>query len=100
MSYTFTKLICNLYIYKVAEASKRVWTSGCIEVIRIWAERNLYTIAGVALGVALSQVNTTKTIFLIDNVLVLSEQGHLNLRSCPYFLIITTLIIYCKYFLL
>lgn len=43
-------------MYKVAEASKRVWTSGCIEVIRIWAERNLYTIAGVALGVALSQV--------------------------------------------
>ncbi|XP_050057110.1 tetraspanin-14-like isoform X2 [Aphis gossypii] len=49
----------------VAEASKRVWTSGCIEVIRIWAERNLYTIAGVALGVALSQlliINLAKTL--------------------------------------
>ncbi|XP_075228558.1 tetraspanin-33-like isoform X1 [Lycorma delicatula] len=40
----------------VAEASKKVWTSGCIEVVRSWAERNLYTIAGIALGVALSQL--------------------------------------------
>ncbi|XP_041985270.1 tetraspanin-33-like isoform X2 [Aricia agestis] len=42
--------------YPVAEASKRVWTSGCIEIVRSWAERNLYTIASVALGVALSQL--------------------------------------------
>lgn len=40
----------------MAEASKRVWTSGCIEIVRAYAERNLYTYAGVALGVALSQV--------------------------------------------
>lgn len=40
----------------MAEASKRVWTSGCIEIVRSWAERNLYTIASVALGVALSQL--------------------------------------------
>lgn len=40
----------------VSEASKKVWTSGCIEIIRAWAERNLYTIAGIALGVALSQL--------------------------------------------
>ena len=40
----------------VAEASKLVWASGCIEVVRTWAERNLYTIAGIALGVALSQL--------------------------------------------
>lgn len=40
----------------VAEAGKKVWTSGCIEMVRIWAERNLYTIAGVALGVALAQL--------------------------------------------
>lgn len=40
----------------VAEASKKIWTSGCIESVRIWGERNLYTLAGVALGVALSQV--------------------------------------------
>ncbi|KAJ1524794.1 hypothetical protein ONE63_009666 [Megalurothrips usitatus] len=40
----------------VAEASKLVWASGCIEVVRSWAERNLYFIAGVALGVALSQL--------------------------------------------
>jgi len=54
----------------VAEASKRVWTSGCIEVIRIWAERNLYTIAGVALGVALSQVTMIKIIFNhVNNIL-------------------------------
>uniref|UniRef100_A0A8D9A239 Tetraspanin n=1 Tax=Cacopsylla melanoneura TaxID=428564 RepID=A0A8D9A239_9HEMI len=49
----------------VAEASKKVWTSGCIEVVRLWAERNLYTIAGVALGVALSQlliINLAKTL--------------------------------------
>lgn len=42
--------------YPVAEASKRVWTSGCIEIVRLWAERNLYTIAFVALGVALAQL--------------------------------------------
>ncbi|CAH0395305.1 unnamed protein product [Bemisia tabaci] len=49
----------------VAEASKKVWTSGCIEVVRLWAERNLYTIAGVALGIALSQllvINLAKTL--------------------------------------
>lgn len=40
----------------VAEASKKVWSSGCIEIVRSWAERNLYTIAGIALGVALSQL--------------------------------------------
>lgn len=40
----------------VAEAAKKVWTSGCIEIVRSWAERNLYTIAGVALGIALSQL--------------------------------------------
>lgn len=42
----------------MAEASKRIWTSGCIEIVRLWAERNLYTIGAVALGVALSQVYT------------------------------------------
>ncbi|VVC92998.1 unnamed protein product [Leptidea sinapis] len=42
--------------YPVAEASKRVWTSGCIEIVRSWMERNLYTIATGALGVALSQL--------------------------------------------
>ncbi|XP_066247983.1 tetraspanin-33-like [Euwallacea similis] len=40
----------------VAEAGKKVWTSGCIEVVRSWAEGNLYTIAGIALGAALSQL--------------------------------------------
>ncbi|XP_022909632.1 tetraspanin-5-like isoform X2 [Onthophagus taurus] len=42
--------------HPVAEASKKVWTSGCIETFRLWAERNLYTIAGIALGIALSQL--------------------------------------------
>lgn len=37
----------------VAAASKKIWTNGCIEIIRVWAERNLYTIAGIALGAAL-----------------------------------------------
>lgn len=46
----------NVQNLSVAEASKKVWTSGCIEVVRAYAERNLYTIAGVALGVALSQL--------------------------------------------
>ncbi|KAL3267968.1 hypothetical protein HHI36_007104 [Cryptolaemus montrouzieri] len=40
----------------VAEANKKVWTSGCIEIVRSWAERNLYTIGGIALGIALSQL--------------------------------------------
>ncbi|KAI8036100.1 tetraspanin-33 [Drosophila gunungcola] len=40
----------------VPEARKRIWTSGCIEVVRIWAEHNLYVIAGNALGIALIQL--------------------------------------------
>ncbi|KAK7603028.1 hypothetical protein V9T40_003027 [Parthenolecanium corni] len=49
----------------VAEASKKIWTSGCIEVVRLFAERNLYTIGAVALGVALAQlliINLAKTL--------------------------------------
>lgn len=42
--------------HSVAAASKRIWTSGCIEIVRVWAERNLYVIAGVALGIALIQL--------------------------------------------
>lgn len=49
-------LIFSCNFLQVAEASKKVWTSGCIEIVRSWAERNLYTIAGIALGVALSQL--------------------------------------------
>ncbi|XP_019771153.1 tetraspanin-33 [Dendroctonus ponderosae] len=40
----------------IAEAGKKIWTSGCIEIVRSWAEGNLYAIAGVALGVALAQL--------------------------------------------
>ncbi|KAH8261979.1 hypothetical protein KR026_012517 [Drosophila bipectinata] len=40
----------------VPEARKRIWTSGCIEIVRVWAERNLYLIAAVALGIALVQL--------------------------------------------
>lgn len=40
----------------IQEANKKIWTNGCIEIVRSWAERNLYTIAGIALGVALSQL--------------------------------------------
>ena len=40
----------------VAQASRKIWTSGCIEIIRIWIERNLYTIAMTALITALSQM--------------------------------------------
>jgi len=29
---------------------------GCIEIVRVWVERNLYVIAGVALGIALLQL--------------------------------------------
>ncbi|XP_016932851.1 tetraspanin-33 [Drosophila suzukii] len=42
--------------HSVAAASKRIWTSGCIEIVRVWVERNLYVIAGVALGIALLQL--------------------------------------------
>lgn len=51
-------IMCGYKIQQqsVAAASKRIWTSGCIEIVRVWAERNLYTIAGVALGVALVQL--------------------------------------------
>ncbi|EDW00405.1 tetraspanin-33 [Drosophila grimshawi] len=42
--------------HSVAAASKLIWPSGCIEIVRVWAERNLYTIAGIALGIALLQL--------------------------------------------
>ncbi|XP_030373834.1 tetraspanin-33-like [Scaptodrosophila lebanonensis] len=42
--------------HSVAAASKRIWTSGCIEIIHVWAERNLYVIAGMLLGIALIQL--------------------------------------------
>lgn len=53
---------------QVAEASKLVWANGCIEVVRTWAERNLYFIAGVALGVALSQVTLVMSYWSIIDV--------------------------------
>lgn len=40
----------------VAAASKNIWTNGCIDIVRVWAERNLYTIAGIALFAALVQL--------------------------------------------
>lgn len=49
------KLECFSYP-KAAEANKKIWTTGCVEEVRVFLERNLYTIACVALGVALAQV--------------------------------------------
>lgn len=51
-------IMCGYHIQQqsVAAASKKIWTSGCIEIVRVWAERNLYLIAGIALGAALSQL--------------------------------------------
>ncbi|KAK0082625.1 hypothetical protein PV325_010073 [Microctonus aethiopoides] len=51
-------IMCGYQIQMLppSEASKRIWISGCIEIVRSWAERNLYTIAGIALGIALSQL--------------------------------------------
>ncbi|EDW30624.1 GL26882 [Drosophila persimilis] len=42
--------------HTVVAASKLIWTSACIETVRVWAERNLYVIAGIALGIALIQL--------------------------------------------
>ncbi|EFA09920.2 tetraspanin-33 isoform X1 [Tribolium castaneum] len=61
----------------VAEASKKVWTSGCIEIVRSWAERNLYTIAGIALGIALSQL------FVI--YLAKTLEGQIDLQKSSYY---------------
>lgn len=60
----------------MAEASKRVWTSGCIEIVRLWGERHLYTIASVALGVALSQL------FVI--YLAKTLEGQIELQKARY----------------
>lgn len=46
----------GLQVHSVAAASKRIWTNGCIEIVRVWAERNLYALAGIALGIALIQL--------------------------------------------
>lgn len=40
----------------VSSASKKIWTSGCIEIVRVWAERNLYVFAGVALSCSFVQL--------------------------------------------
>lgn len=40
----------------VSQASKKIWTSGCIEIVRVWAERNLYLFAGVALTCSFVQL--------------------------------------------
>lgn len=40
----------------VSQASKKIWTSGCIDIVRIWAERNLYLFAGVALSCSFIQL--------------------------------------------
>lgn len=40
----------------VSSASKKIWTSGCIEIVRVWAERNLYVFAGVALTCSFVQL--------------------------------------------
>lgn len=40
----------------VSSASKKIWTSGCIEIVRVWAERNLYVFAGVALSCSFIQL--------------------------------------------
>lgn len=34
----------------------KVWTQGCIEALKSWMNRNLYIVAGSALGIALMQV--------------------------------------------
>jgi len=58
ISSTLINIMCGYGVQTltVAEARKKVWTSGCIEVIREWAERNLYTIAIIALVAAISQL--------------------------------------------
>ncbi len=40
------------------EAKDKVWTQGCIDALKSWINRNLYIVAGAALGVALMQVTT------------------------------------------
>lgn len=35
----------------------KVWTTGCIESLKSWINRNLYIVAGLAVGVALMQVS-------------------------------------------
>lgn len=58
ISSRLVNIMCGYEIQMLppSEASKRIWISGCIEIVRSWAERNLYTIAGIALGIALSQL--------------------------------------------
>jgi len=39
------------------EANKKIWISGCIPIIEMWVYGNLTIIAGIAIGVAIAQVN-------------------------------------------
>ncbi|ALC49456.1 Tsp3A [Drosophila busckii] len=58
ISSRLVNIMCGygVQVHSVAAASKLIWTSGCIENVRVWAERNLYGIAGFALGIALVQL--------------------------------------------
>ncbi|CAH2096857.1 unnamed protein product [Euphydryas editha] len=68
--------------FPVAEASKRVWTSGCIEIVRSWAERNLYTIASAALGVALSQLFVIYLAKTLEGQIELQKARYENIAKC------------------
>jgi hypothetical protein len=41
---------------RCAEAEAKIYTQGCIPKIQTLIENNLYTVVGVAIGVAVSQV--------------------------------------------
>lgn len=57
----------------VASASKKIWTSGCIEIVRSWAERNLYLFAGIAL--------TSSFIQLLIIYLAKTLEGQIELQK-------------------
>lgn len=39
-----------------SEAKDKVWTTGCIDALKSWINRNLYIVASSALGIALMQL--------------------------------------------
>ena len=48
--------VSNIYFLQEPEAVERINTRGCIETIEGLITNNLYTVGGVAIGIALSQV--------------------------------------------
>ena len=53
-------------INKKSEVEAKIFTKGCIPKLQSYVEQNLYTVGGIALGVALAQLLGKFRLIVID----------------------------------